>query len=100
MFGSTSPYKDATGGRVSENEVFDGEDDDDIKGCQYGKVESTLTSILNWVIINGIIAYLPIPRSSETISFLFFGGGGLRSHVNDDFEWNSSLTQAHFFFQK
>lgn len=32
MFGSTSPYKDATGGRVSENEVFDSEADDDIKG--------------------------------------------------------------------
>lgn len=94
MLGSTSPYKDATGGRVSEDEMFDG----DIKGLstresgEYAHVDFELSNH-KWY--NSLPAHTPLLRNYS----FFFGGGGLRSHVNDDFEWNSSLTQA-FFFQK
>lgn len=78
MFGSTSPYKDATGGRVSENEVFDGEADDDIKGLsvresgEYAHVDFELSNH-KWY--NSLPAHTPLLRNYFFSSSCFWGGG-------------------------
>lgn len=67
-FGSTSLYKDTKRGRVTENEVFDGEPDDDIKGLSTRESGAYVRLYVDFELSthNDIIAYLPPPPPNTT----------------------------------
>lgn len=76
------------------------------KACQHGKVERTyaFTLILNWVLINDIIAYLPPPPPNTTTPtklFLFCGKvDSTLTTVLKGVLKPSSLTSIIFFPEK